>query len=88
MEYTGTDVSVPAVRDWLVDRVAFYLERPADQVDPATLFVELGLDSVYALTLCGDIEEQYAVAVDSTLPWDYPSVDALAAHLSELLSAR
>ncbi|MEO3743396.1 acyl carrier protein [Plantactinospora sp. B5E13] len=80
--------STPAVAGWLAERVAFYLERPADEIDPDAPLVELGLDSVYALTLCGDIEERYGLVVEQTLPWDYPTVNALAGHLSGVLAGR
>jgi len=87
MSDTTTSTSVEAIADWLRRRVAFYLERPVEGIDPATPFTEMGLDSVYALTLCGDIEDQYGLAVEATLPWDHPTVDALAAHLHQEVSA-
>jgi acyl carrier protein len=80
-ELTTTDTSAEAIRTWLLERVAFYLERPVAEVDPGAAFTELGLDSVYALTLCGDIEDRFGLSVEATLPWDHPTVDRLAAHL-------
>ncbi|HVQ91262.1 MAG TPA: acyl carrier protein [Mycobacteriales bacterium] len=81
MSDTVVGATPEAVRDWLIERVAFYLETPAGEVHPDARFVELGLDSVYALTLCGDIEERYDLSVEPTLAWDYPTVNALAGHL-------
>jgi acyl carrier protein len=86
MDDSATDTSVDAIRTWLTGRVAFYLERRPEQIDPDVPFVEIGLDSVFALTLCGDIEEQYDLAVDSTVPWDHPTVSTLGAHLAGELS--
>jgi acyl carrier protein len=76
------------VTRWLTERVAFYLERPQAEIDPDAPLVELGLDSVYALTLCGDIEEHFGLAVEQTLPWDYPTVNALAGYLDDALAQR
>lgn len=87
MPDTAVDATPEAVRDWLLDRVAFYLETPAAEINPDTRFVELGLDSVYALTLCGDIEERYDLSVEPTLAWDYPTVHALAGYLHGELAA-
>ena len=78
-------VPVDEIRDWLIERVAFYLQRTAEAVQPAVPLVELGLDSVYALTLCGDVEDRLGLIVMPTLAWDYPTVDAIAAHLHEQL---
>ncbi|MFE9564789.1 acyl carrier protein [Streptomyces sp. NPDC006487] len=76
------------IRDWLVERVAFYLESRPQDVDTATALIELGLDSVYALTLCGDVEDRFGLVVEPTMAWDHPTVDALTAHLAQELSGR
>ncbi|WKD32125.1 acyl carrier protein [Streptomyces xanthophaeus] len=75
------------IRDWLVGRAAFYLERPEADVDPAVGLIEYGLDSVYAFAFCGDIEDHYGILVEPTLAWDHPTVNAMAAHLVELTGA-
>jgi acyl carrier protein len=65
----------------LLDRVAVYLGRPADQVEADVPLADLGLDSVYALTLCGDIEDAFGIAVEPTLAWDHPTIAGLAQAL-------
>lgn len=75
-----------AVRGWLTERVAYYLERSPADIDPDTRLVGYGLDSVYALTLCGDIEDEYGLEVDATLAWDYPTVNAIVEVLVARLS--
>ncbi|MGW6980813.1 acyl carrier protein [Streptomyces sp. NPDC054932] len=84
----ATTTGPQEIQDWLVERVAFYLERPADEIDTAGRLVEIGLDSVYALTLCGDVEDRFGLLVEPTLAWDHPTVDALTAHLAEELAKR
>lgn len=79
-------LTVDAVRSWLTERVAHYLERAPDRLDPDAKLVGYGLDSVYALTLCGDIEDEYGLEVDPTLAWDYPTLNAIAEVLVEHLS--
>ena len=77
-----------ALRGWLLDKVAFYLERPAEEIKPDVKLVEYGLDSMYALTLCGAIEDEYGLELEPTLAWDHPTVDALTALLQERLTER
>jgi acyl carrier protein len=50
--------------------------------------VELGLDSVYAMTLSGDVEERFDIEVEPTMAWDHPTVNALARHLTDVLGSR
>ncbi|HKP06061.1 MAG TPA: acyl carrier protein, partial [Microbacterium sp.] len=32
----------------------------------------------YALTLCGDIEDEFQLEVDPTIVWDHPTIRELA----------
>lgn len=72
------------VQSWLVSRIATYGKRPDMSFTVDTDFTEIGIDSVYALTLCGDIEDEYGIEVDAEVMWDYPTIRALADHLHEL----
>ncbi|TQJ23655.1 acyl carrier protein [Micromonospora sp. A202] len=81
-----TTATAGTIRAWLVERVAFYLERPAAEIDVSAPLVDLGLDSVYALTLCGDVEDRFGVVVEATMAWDHPTVNAMTAHLTGLVA--
>jgi acyl carrier protein len=76
------------ITDWLAGRVATYLDTSADQIDADLPLAEYGLDSVYALGLCGDIEDTLGVLVEPTLAWDYPTVNAMAEYLRGELALR
>lgn len=80
----GTD----AMRAWLTGRIAYYVERAPEDIDPDVKLVGYGLDSVFALTLCGDIEDEYGLEVDPTLAWDHPTVNAIVAALTAELAER
>ncbi|MCY0947064.1 acyl carrier protein [Streptomyces antarcticus] len=73
------------IRQWLTERVGYYLERSPEQIDQSAPLVEMGLDSVYALTLCGDVEDRYGLLVEATVAWDHPTIDALTTHLADEL---
>lgn len=88
MATVPSPVTPAELRDWLTERVAFYLGLAPGEIDTAQRLVEIGVDSIHALTLCGDIEERFGLAVEATLAWDYPTVDKLTAFLhGELGSA-
>jgi acyl carrier protein len=69
------------IAEWLTERVAGYLAVEPDRIDRTRPLAEYGLDSVYALTLCGEIEDELGVAVEPTMAWDYPTVTAMAGYL-------
>jgi acyl carrier protein len=66
---------------WLLDRLAAYLHRPAETIDPEVPLADYGADSVVALSLCGDLEDEWGVEAEPTLLWDHPTVGRLLAHL-------
>lgn len=70
-------------RHWLITRLSEYLQRPADEIGAHTPFAEYGLDSVAALSLYGDIEEEFGLFLEPTVAWDHPTADDLAHHLAE-----
>ena len=78
--------SDPDLHRWLTEKAAGYLGLPPAELDPSAKLRRYGLDSAHALSLCVDIEEATGLLVEPTLPWDHPTIDALAAHLTELLS--
>ncbi|CAM03574.1 phosphopantetheine binding protein [Saccharopolyspora erythraea NRRL 2338] len=67
-----------AIRTWLTERIACYLQLAATDIDPAVPLAEHGLDSVSALLLCGDIEDTWGVATEPTLAYEHPTIDDIA----------
>ena len=82
-----TGPTAQALSTWLVERIAGYLQRETAEIDPTVPLAEYGLDSVAALSLCGDIEEDFEIMVEPTVAWDYPTVQALTGHLLEEFAA-
>lgn len=82
---TRPDEATAALHDWLLDRLAMYLERSPASIGTAVPLAEYGMDSVCALSLCGDLEDEQRLFVDPTLVWDHPTVDGLVTYLAALL---
>ena len=85
MDGTGDPRSLSALRDWLTARVAGYLERPAGEVRTDVSFAENGLDSMYALMLCGDIEDHFGLPMEPEVAWKNPTIDTLGGYLATQL---
>jgi acyl carrier protein len=69
------------IRKWLIERVAYYLERPVEDIDPSVPLAESGIDSVSAANLCGDVEDRFDMEVEPTMAFDYPTVADIAAFI-------
>lgn len=80
-------LTATTIEAWLTSRIVAYGAVSPEAVTPTADLTDLGLDSVYALSLCGDIEDEFDIDVDPTIAWDHPSIRELAAVLSEKIGA-
>lgn len=79
-------ISHGELQSWLLDRIAFYLDRPAENIDPAVELARYGVDSVYAISIISDIEDHLQVEVDVAEARRRETVAALTDYLLELLA--
>jgi aryl carrier-like protein len=68
--------------EWLTMKVSGYLHVAPDTIDIDTPLADCGIDSVLGMTLCADLKCEKGFAVETTIVWDHPTIDALAAHLA------
>lgn len=73
-----------AISTWITDRVAYYLRRPAAEIEPEVPLTAYGLDSIHGMSLCGEIETAFEVYVDLSVVWDIDTVAGLAKYVSGL----
>ncbi|HEX8062151.1 MAG TPA: acyl carrier protein [Allosphingosinicella sp.] len=57
-------------------------------IDPDTDLMELGVRSIDAVLVSGEIEDHYGVEVDPVLLFEYRTVNRVAGWVAESLSAR
>ncbi len=70
------------IRSWLVTQVAAELAVAPAQVDVRVPLTRLGLDSMTAVMLSGDLEEWLGRSLPPGLVSDYGTIEALARHLA------
>lgn len=81
-----TSVSRDELRNWLRARVAFYLDRPEEKIDPTVDLSRYGMDSVYAISVFSDIEDHLHIELDPGEARKHATIDALADYLHELVA--
>jgi acyl carrier protein len=81
--FPTTSYETRSIERWVSDRVAFYLECPVEDVDPAIPLAETGIDSASAVGLCGEVEDYWQIDADPTLVFDYPTIADIAAFIAE-----
>ncbi|GAA2139372.1 hypothetical protein GCM10009727_35800 [Actinomadura napierensis] len=79
-------ISHEELQMWLLDRIAFYLDRPVENIDPAVELARYGVDSVYAISIISDIEDHLQVEVDVAEARRRETVAALTDYLLDLVA--
>jgi acyl carrier protein len=59
-----------------------------DSIDPDADLMELGVKSIDAVLVSGEIEDHYGVEVDPVLLFEYRTVNRVADWVAERLAAR
>ena len=77
----------PEVLNWLTLKFADWLEVSPDDLDPQQPISSYGLDSISAVTLSVQLEEELGVELETAVLWERPTLESLAEHLTEILIA-
>ncbi|MFE6159104.1 acyl carrier protein [Streptomyces sp. NPDC056486] len=86
MTTAAHDHVVAELCQWLTERLALHVRQSPDAIGLEVPLAAYGLDSVIALSLCGDAEDAYGIELDPTVVYDYPTIVELARHLAGVLS--
>ncbi|HET7501766.1 MAG TPA: beta-ketoacyl synthase N-terminal-like domain-containing protein, partial [Kofleriaceae bacterium] len=70
------------IENRLLGELAAHLRVAADTLDPARPIASYGLQSVDMVGMVGKLERWLGRKLPATLPWEYPSVEAMAAFLA------
>jgi len=72
-----------------VDWLSRALNVPAQSIETAKPFAELGVDSLKTVEFAHDVTVwlQLSQPPDATVAWNFPTIDTLAQHLAEMMAA-
>lgn len=73
------------IRTWLDEWLARRLHFSPTALVNGKSFADYGLDSVMAVELAMDLEKWLTYPLEATIVWNFPTPDALAAHLAHEL---
>lgn len=79
-------LEMPEVLTWLTLKFADWLEVSPKDLDSQQPISSYGLDSISAVTLSVQLEEELCVELDTAVLWDRPTLESLAEHLTEKLN--
>jgi acyl-CoA synthetase (AMP-forming)/AMP-acid ligase II/acyl carrier protein len=79
----GQPRSSQEIQAWLIGEIAHRLKIPVWEVDPCQPFASLGMDSLTAMMLAGDLEIWLGRRLAPTLLYDLPNIEAISRELAD-----
>ncbi len=76
------------VLHWLTTQLADDLGMDPKSINPMVPLAELGVDSVHAIGLVGDVEMHFDIDVDLTMIYDYPTLAGIAEFIDSVVAER
>jgi acyl carrier protein len=74
---------LPAMQAWLTERISKAL-KVKNGMDPTAPFSKYGLQSIDAVILAMEIEEEVGVELPPTLLWDHNTINECASYLVKI----
>jgi acyl carrier protein len=69
-----SDSAVAGVTAFLRQRVSERTKVPVDEITDSTNLVDIGLESVDAVLICGEIEDEYQIEVEPSLMFEFQTL--------------
>lgn len=76
------------IETWLRNRLADLVEAEPSEIDVRIPVERYGVDSRTLASMAGELEDWIGFQLPSTLLWDYPTIENVAAALSTSASGR
>ena len=80
--------SADDIKWWLANKVAAVLKIDASAIEFNTSFAKLGLDSLAAITISGDLEQWLEMEIDATILYQYSTIEELSEYLIQEIARK
>lgn len=81
--YVQNQPTAEEIEDWLIDYLAELLEIEPTSIKLTIPLKRQGVDSAGAAILTGELADWLGIKLEPTIILDYPTISALAEHLSK-----
>lgn len=83
-----TAPDAPDIYNFLSERLARLTRQDVAAIRPDAVLVDLGLQSIDAVLLSGEVEDRFEIELDPATIFEHETLESFAAEISRRLSAR
>ena len=70
---------------FLTDAIARFTKQPKDRIQPDSALIDLGLQSIDAVILSGEVEDHFGVELDPSTVFEHETLDSFAREIQSRL---
>jgi acyl carrier protein len=74
------------VLEFLRTHVAARTDCPVEQITASSGLIELGLQSIDAVLLCGEVEDEFKIELDPSAIFEHSDLHSFADHIVERIA--
>lgn len=78
----------PAITEFVRERIAARTKIPLEKIAISARLIDLGLQSIDAVLLCGEVEDRFSVELDPNTIFEHETLDGFIADIVARLNAR
>lgn len=74
--------------EFLRTRLAEVTQQDASSITEASVLIDLGLQSIDAVLLCGEVEDRFDIELDPAIIFEHDTLGGFAGEIDRLLEAK
>lgn len=78
-----TTRSSKEIADWIIEWIARETDRPKDNFNATDDITAIGLSSIQALQMSGELADWIGIDIDPAAAWEYPTIETFSEYISE-----
>ena len=79
---SNTKSNLDTLTTWLINYISKRCDIPAAELHPGIPFEEFGIDSVQAVEITAELEQEFQIPVEPTALFEFNTIELLVAHVS------
>ncbi|WP_272010048.1 acyl carrier protein [Roseovarius sp. ZX-A-9] len=86
MNTTSEIAAAPAIVSFLTDAIARFTKQPAAGISQDAVLVDLGLQSIDAVLLSGEVEDHFGIELDPATIFEHETLESFAQEVTRRLT--
>jgi acyl carrier protein len=82
-----SDAAAARVEPFLIGAIARFTRQPVEAIASDSVLVDLGLQSIDAVLLSGEVEDHFGIELDPSTVFEHDTLDSFAREIARRLDA-